>query len=299
MHQCHDGKNQEWYFDNAGRLKTKHDDLCLDYNYNNKNVYMHPCHEVKNHAPKPLGGENNANAENLEACIGECDNDSQCKSGLKCFQRNGLTPVPGCTGSGKKDWDYCYDPAGSIALSGDNNNNANNLGACRGECDNDSQCASGLKCFQRQEGETIPGCSGPGAGKKWDYCYNPIPSDGKNQQWTLTDRTNRAACDIKYTINDYSNSGKMLSLSEAEVTLYTGTQAAGTWKIKDCPRSVYNGGNWWHVFTLDAKTNRLKWTCSSASLIQNTEFNHTIALDRTNQTVSTPEKHRLPRNIRR
>ena len=27
-----------------GELKTEQDDLCLDYNYGNGNVYMHPCH---------------------------------------------------------------------------------------------------------------------------------------------------------------------------------------------------------------------------------------------------------------
>ena len=53
-----------------------------------------------------------------------------------------------------------------------------------------------------------------------------------------------------------SRNGNMLSMGDAEVTLYTGMKAAGTWKIKDCPRSVYNGGTWWHVFTLDAQTNR-------------------------------------------
>jgi len=124
-------------------------------------------------AKTPLGGPNDGAARNLEACIGECDSDAQCKPGLKCFQRNGLTPVPGCFGSGKDGWDYCYDPTGSIPLSGGNNNNARNLQACVGECDNDSQCASGLKCFQRSNGETIPGCSGPGAGQDWDYCYDP------------------------------------------------------------------------------------------------------------------------------
>ena len=46
------------------------------------------------------------------ACEGDCDNDNDC-GGIwsrvrgKCFQRNGYTPVPGCKGTGKKDWDYC------------------------------------------------------------------------------------------------------------------------------------------------------------------------------------------------
>ena len=121
----------------------------------------------------PLQGGNDNKAKNLEACIGECDNDGQCKSGLKCFQRNDFTPVPGCSGKGKKGWDYCYDPTGSTELQGGNDNKAKNLDACIGECDNDGQCKSGLKCFQRSHGETIPGCTGSGAGKDWDYCYDP------------------------------------------------------------------------------------------------------------------------------
>lgn len=49
----------------------------------------------------------------LGKCEGDCDNDSDCKPGLKCFQRNGKTPVPGCIAGGpgdKTDYDYCYDP---------------------------------------------------------------------------------------------------------------------------------------------------------------------------------------------
>merc|ERR1719326_2754410 len=121
----------------------------------------------------PLQGGNDNNAKNLEACIGECDNDGQCKAGLKCFQRNGFTPVPGCSGKGEKSWDYCYDPTGSLELQGGNDNKAKNLEACIGECDNDGQCKSGLKCFQRSHGETIPGCTGKGAGPRDDYCYDP------------------------------------------------------------------------------------------------------------------------------
>jgi len=108
------------------------------------------------------------------------------------------------------------------------------------------------------------------------------------------------ACDMKYIINDYSRTGgEMLSRGETEVTLYTGLRVAGTFKIKDCPGSVYNGGNWWHVFTLDAKMNRVKWACSGAGLIQTGNSNHTIELGRTNQSMPNPEKHTLPGNFRR
>jgi len=47
----------------------------------------------------------------LEECAGDCDNDSQCVGALKCFQRPGLEEVPGCSGPGFTNWDYCFDPA--------------------------------------------------------------------------------------------------------------------------------------------------------------------------------------------
>ena len=59
-----------------------------------------------------LQGGNDHTATNLQACIGECDGDGQCAAGLKCFQRDGYTAIPGCKGKGTKDWDYCYRPSG-------------------------------------------------------------------------------------------------------------------------------------------------------------------------------------------
>merc|ERR1719331_3718013 len=156
---------------------------------------------------KDLSGGNSGSAKNLKACTGECDADSQCAKGLKCFQRSKGEKIPGCKGTGGgKDWDYCYDPktekpnpcaknnggcyskrkctnsngkakcgncpkgytnlgatkckkvvtSGDKNLSGGNSGSAKNLKACTGECDADSQCAKGLKCFQRSKGEKIP-----------------------------------------------------------------------------------------------------------------------------------------------
>jgi len=117
-------------------------------------------------------GRNAGGNGNLGLCEGDCDSDDHCAAGLKCFQRSGFTRVPGCSGAGEKDAGYCYDPTGSIELSGSNLDNASNLGQCTMECD-EGQCGQGLKCFQRDDGETIPGCVGAGRGKNWDYCYDP------------------------------------------------------------------------------------------------------------------------------
>ena len=56
----------------------------------------------------PLGGDNDDDAKNLQACVGECDDDSQCAAGLKCFQRDNTDAIPGCIGAGNTDWDYCH-----------------------------------------------------------------------------------------------------------------------------------------------------------------------------------------------
>ena len=74
-------------------------------------------------------------------------------------------------------------------LSGGNNGNAKNLTACTGECDHDSQCAAGLKCFQRSDGESIPGCKGSGAHREWDYCYADDPKSANVVTFADWDRS--------------------------------------------------------------------------------------------------------------
>lgn len=47
-------------------------------------------------------------------------------------------------------------------------------GVCQGDCDDDSQCAGDLKCFQRDGGMDVPGCSGGrDSHSRTDYCYDP------------------------------------------------------------------------------------------------------------------------------
>jgi len=118
---------------------------------------------------------------NFGLCEGDCASDDDCAGELRCFQRTGFTPVPGCSGDGEESIDYCYDPTGSIELNGSNNDSATNLAQCTGECDRDDQCATGLECFQRDNGETIPGCVGVGGGPEWDYCYDPTWSSANTE----------------------------------------------------------------------------------------------------------------------
>lgn len=61
-----------------------------------------------------LGSGSNPGSANLplDVCQGDCDDDSDCKRCLKCFQRRSgeNKPVPGCSGDGGTDgFDFCYD----------------------------------------------------------------------------------------------------------------------------------------------------------------------------------------------
>jgi hypothetical protein len=140
---------------------------------------------------------NNGAAGLLDNCQGDCDKDSECKSGLKCFQRTGSQPVPGCTGD-KPEWsgfDFCYKPPapapvkpptkapvkppttstlGTLKVVGNDGGSGFPLNACEGDCDKDTDCKPGLKCKQRKGSEAVPGCTGD---KKeyagTDFCYKP------------------------------------------------------------------------------------------------------------------------------
>lgn len=46
------------------------------------------------------------------------------------------------------------------------------LGECLGDCDTDEDCEGDLICFQRDEGEPVPGCYGQYE-SNWDYCVQP------------------------------------------------------------------------------------------------------------------------------
>ena len=116
-------------------------------------------------------------------CQGDCDSDADCFSGLKCFQRSHSSVlVPGCkkfgiTDDGVNDdghaTDYCYNP-GSLVNKGVNGcTNAAKCGKCQGDCDSDAQCATGLKCYQRNDQKAVTGCDPGGSGDTtgYDYCY--------------------------------------------------------------------------------------------------------------------------------
>ena len=147
------------------------------------------------------GGNDNDATGTLQACVGECDKDSQCAAGLACFQRGASETIPGCSGGGTKGWDYCYNPTeygspkdprggtfvpGCAAygyatvstdycwrdpgkkIQGDENDGSRCTTSapcdeCVGDCDSDADCKGSLKCFQRiKPTDVAPGCATTG-----------------------------------------------------------------------------------------------------------------------------------------
>jgi hypothetical protein len=72
-------------------------------------------------------------------------------------------------------------------------------------------------------------------------------------------------CDIKYAVNDYTETG-IMGQTDVEITLYNADRIAGTWKIADCQSTVSSNEFWWDVFILDGMTNELKWNCNQGPI---------------------------------
>jgi Leucine-rich repeat (LRR) protein len=117
----------------------------------------------------------------LQECQGDCDSDWQCDYGLNCFKRWDDKPIPGCEGAGGASdiysVDYCYiPPPGTLVIVQNVTANSTKAGKCEGDCESDDDCVSGLKCYERQNYEEVPGCVGVG-NYSTNYCYDPADED--------------------------------------------------------------------------------------------------------------------------
>ena len=136
----------------------------------------------------------------LGMCQGDCDSDSHCRSGLKCYHSSwhGNT-VTGCEGKTHLAHDYCYEENAhldtkTLTTHGYQahtlaNVKKHGLGMCQGDCDSDSHCRSGLKCYHSHKGgNTVTGCEGK-THLLHDYCYSPLKlSDPKRcQEWSCAE----------------------------------------------------------------------------------------------------------------
>jgi hypothetical protein len=133
-----------------------------------------------------LGGSGCTRAKQCGACQGDCDRDTDCKGGLKCWQRNNKVAAHGCKSGGKGDvntYDYCYSPSAMHSKGVSGCTTKSKCSKCQGDCDRDTDCQKGLKCFQRNDSKLVPGCKGGTVldVRSWDYCY--LASDNTALQY--------------------------------------------------------------------------------------------------------------------
>jgi len=88
---------------------------------------------------------------------------------LICFQRDGLTPVPGCHGLGKSGADYCINPQSELLHTGQCSPTSR-CDICKGACNTNADCVGNLSCFKRIANEPVPNCFGSGV-TGVGYCY--------------------------------------------------------------------------------------------------------------------------------
>jgi len=113
---------------------------------------------------------------NAFCCKEKCSNQ-KCKSGnVEIWRRRDET-----FDAGKFEKTCCRDPKKLWDVGGGDMGCSfgtpfvGNCQECEGDCDVDTDCATGLKCFQRKWDEKVPGCNSGGTGdvKTNDYCYKP------------------------------------------------------------------------------------------------------------------------------
>ncbi len=166
-----------------------------------------PCNATGCHTGSPGDWTYCSAACPCDAGFGDCDNDSECNSGLSCVhdvganygwgstvdvcESTGGGGGGGCHTGSPGDWTYC-----SAACPCD---------AGLGDCDNDSECNSGLSCVHDVGanygwGSTVDVCESPGGGG--GGCHTGSPGD-----WTYCS----AACPCGVGLGDCDNDSQCLS----------------------------------------------------------------------------------------
>ena len=169
-----------------------------------------------------------------------------------------------CDGdNGKSNFGCANQIPVEVKLSGGNDNSAKNLKACTGECDNDGQCAAGLKCFQRGGYTKIPGCSGQGE-SGWDYCYGEDKGGASDFYIVMTPGGSRTALQPK------SNPPFISWRVPNMIYRYQGGSVSTktvVWQIQKAD-SLFKAGKYdfWYGGDLTATTSPMKRTITIATL---------------------------------
>ena len=144
------------------------------------------------------GCRGNTGSSKCDQCQGDCDEDRDCSTGLKCFERDGNTNIPGCAegGSGDKwDYDYCYSPL-TVVLDCQNNGVVSSTGdasypSCKCDCPSGW---GGTLC-------RLPVCTTGPEGKS---CMNGGSPTGYSLQNDPTGTLSSVACTCDCTTTAYT-----------------------------------------------------------------------------------------------
>jgi hypothetical protein len=139
-------------------------------------------------------------------------------------------------------------PSGKQVSGGYGNTHTNGaIPECRGDCDRDSDCAAGLKCLQRSNGENVPGCTvpanfGPSSSNRgMDICYKPISTYIPSPSCDVCKPNKRG--ELSCCSPGGSWQGKCSSAGRP-FTWQQGKEACRTVALKACPKCARSQGVW-------------------------------------------------------
>ncbi len=136
--------------------------------------------------------EDSESTQNLKAsdgahlCEGDCDDDSECAPGLKCFQRDALEAIPGFRGTETYCMDYCT--VDEFTVTAQVGGNLRDAAARLGEYAFDKMW-NGVEAYTN--GQYIVFYGGSIEGWQWVRGYN---------QWTGNGPSLNEVVDAKYFI---------------------------------------------------------------------------------------------------
>jgi hypothetical protein len=144
------------------------------------------CYDIKYISPGVLwsfGGDGCTPSMMCNRCQGDCDSDRDCKSGLRCFQRDKKEMAHQCKSGGSGDitgYDYCVSRVSVLKklvnFGASGCTPAATCLACQGDCDTDKDCKGSLRCFQRNTNEFVHQCDKTTQGDvhSFDFCISTV-----------------------------------------------------------------------------------------------------------------------------
>jgi len=147
------------------------------YRFSKENFCFQPIRKLAGYTVNYIG---ECKTGQCGRCEGGCLNDNDCYGNLKCYKRRGFAKVPGCNRHGGTrdmyDKNICYNPNKLPNVTIKNcRKNGGFCKECQGDCQNDSDCETGLRCAIREKNQEVPGCSFSGTGSfpKKNICFDP------------------------------------------------------------------------------------------------------------------------------